>query len=124
MFSFTPGPLYPRGNCPRYPLDRRLRGPQGRFGLCGEESNLATAGIPVSRNFFHKLKVIRILFITFYHSTTVNSRCCQWKISCISYTLIFTYFIFNRLYLLHMADARANNIYLYCDAFDHLLGNG
>jgi hypothetical protein len=28
VFLFTPGPLYPQGNSPRYPLDRRLDGPQ------------------------------------------------------------------------------------------------
>jgi hypothetical protein len=38
--SFTPRMLYPRGNCPRYPLDRRLSGPQSRSGRCGEERNL------------------------------------------------------------------------------------
>jgi hypothetical protein len=30
VVSFTPRPLYPRGKSPRYPLDRRLGGPQGR----------------------------------------------------------------------------------------------
>jgi hypothetical protein len=28
MVSFTPRPLYPQGNRPRYPLDRRLGGPR------------------------------------------------------------------------------------------------
>jgi hypothetical protein len=28
VVSFTPLPLYPRGKSPRYPLDRRLGGPQ------------------------------------------------------------------------------------------------
>jgi hypothetical protein len=35
-----PLPFYLRGNSPRYPLDRRLGGPQSRFGRCGEEQNL------------------------------------------------------------------------------------
>jgi len=36
VVSFTPRPLYPQGNSPWYPLDRRLGGPQrssGRGGL-------------------------------------------------------------------------------------------
>jgi hypothetical protein len=33
-------PLYPRGNRPRYSLDGRLCGLQGRSGLCGDEKNL------------------------------------------------------------------------------------
>jgi hypothetical protein len=37
--SFTPRPLYPQGNSPWYPLDRRLGGPQSRFGRSGEEKN-------------------------------------------------------------------------------------
>jgi hypothetical protein len=44
MVSFTPQPLYPWGNCPRYRLDRRLGGPQSWSGCCGEEKNLAPAG--------------------------------------------------------------------------------
>jgi hypothetical protein len=32
VVTFTPRPLYPRGNCPRYPLDRRLGGPQSLSG--------------------------------------------------------------------------------------------
>jgi hypothetical protein len=38
VVSFTPRPLYPRGNSPAYPLDRRLGGPQSRCGR-GEEKN-------------------------------------------------------------------------------------
>jgi hypothetical protein len=41
VVSFTPLPLYPRGKSPRYPLDRKLGGPQSRSGRCGEEKNLA-----------------------------------------------------------------------------------
>jgi hypothetical protein len=40
MFSFTPRPLYLRGKCPRYPLYRRLGGPQSQSGRCGVEKNL------------------------------------------------------------------------------------
>jgi hypothetical protein len=37
VVSFTPRPLYLRGNGSRYPLDRSLCGPQGRSGGGGEE---------------------------------------------------------------------------------------
>jgi hypothetical protein len=36
-----PLPLYPRGKSPRYPLDRRLGGPQSRYGSNEEEINTA-----------------------------------------------------------------------------------
>jgi hypothetical protein len=36
---FIPRPLYPQGNSPWYPLDRRLGGPQSRSGRGGEEKN-------------------------------------------------------------------------------------
>jgi hypothetical protein len=39
VVSFTPRPPYPQGNSPRYPLDRRLGGPQIRSGRGGEEKN-------------------------------------------------------------------------------------
>jgi hypothetical protein len=39
-WSSTPLPLYTRGKAPRYPLDRRLAGPQSRSGQCGEEKIL------------------------------------------------------------------------------------
>jgi hypothetical protein len=39
MVSFTPRPLYLQGRSPRYPLDRRLGGPQSRSGHGGEEKN-------------------------------------------------------------------------------------
>jgi hypothetical protein len=43
--SFTPRSLYPWGNRLRYPLYRRLGGPQSRSGHCGEEKILAPPGI-------------------------------------------------------------------------------
>jgi hypothetical protein len=43
LVSFTPWPLKPRGNRPRYPLDMRLGGPQSWSGRCGEEKNPAPA---------------------------------------------------------------------------------
>jgi hypothetical protein len=39
LVSFTPRPLYPHGKKPWYLLDRRLGGPQSRYGGCGEEKN-------------------------------------------------------------------------------------
>jgi hypothetical protein len=39
VVSFTPQPLYRQGKSPRYPLDRRLGGPQSRSGRGGEEKN-------------------------------------------------------------------------------------
>jgi hypothetical protein len=45
VVSFTPLPLYLRGNRPRYPSDRGLSGTQSRSGRCGEENNLSLPGI-------------------------------------------------------------------------------
>jgi hypothetical protein len=39
VVSFMPPLLYPQGKSPRYPLDRRLGGPQSRSGRGGEEIN-------------------------------------------------------------------------------------
>jgi hypothetical protein len=39
VVSFTPRPLYPQGESPWYPLDRRLAEPPSRSGRCGEEKN-------------------------------------------------------------------------------------
>jgi hypothetical protein len=39
MVSFTSQPLYPQRNKLRYPLDRRLGGPQSRSGLGVKEKN-------------------------------------------------------------------------------------
>jgi hypothetical protein len=44
VVSFTPRPLYSRGKSPRYPLDRKLGGPQSRSGRRGEEKILALPG--------------------------------------------------------------------------------
>jgi hypothetical protein len=42
--SFTPRPLYLRGNRPRDPLDRRLGETQSLFGRCGPEKDLTPVG--------------------------------------------------------------------------------
>jgi hypothetical protein len=39
VVSFTSRPLYTKGKSTRYPLDRRLGGPQSRSGRGGEEKN-------------------------------------------------------------------------------------
>jgi hypothetical protein len=38
----APADLPPREKRPRYPLDRRLGGPQSRFGRVGEEKDIAS----------------------------------------------------------------------------------
>jgi hypothetical protein len=45
VVSFSPLPLYPQGKSPRYPLDRKLGGPQSRSGRYGEENKLPLLGI-------------------------------------------------------------------------------
>jgi hypothetical protein len=45
VVNFTLLPLYSRGKSSRYPLDRRLSGPQIWSRLCGEVKNLALLGI-------------------------------------------------------------------------------
>jgi hypothetical protein len=39
------GQLHTPAALPQYPLDRRLGGPQSRFGRCVQEKNLVPAGI-------------------------------------------------------------------------------
>jgi hypothetical protein len=45
VVNFTPRPLYPRGKSPRYPLERRLGGPQSRSGRFGEVKILDPTGL-------------------------------------------------------------------------------
>jgi hypothetical protein len=42
--SFTPRPVYPRGESSRNPLDRRLGGPQSRSGSCGVKKSFSPPG--------------------------------------------------------------------------------
>jgi hypothetical protein len=40
LVSFTLQPLYRRRSSPRYPLKKRLSGPQSHSGLCGESKKI------------------------------------------------------------------------------------
>jgi hypothetical protein len=44
--GFTPRPLYSHGKNHWYPLDRRLSGPQNRFGRGVEEKNIPSLHLP------------------------------------------------------------------------------
>jgi len=53
VVSFTPRPIFPQGKIPRYPLDRRLGGPQSHSVHGGEEvstpaGNRTPVGQPVA----------------------------------------------------------------------------
>jgi len=64
---FTPRPLYPQGNNPQYPLDRRMVGPQSRSGRGGEEKNKMISTVLLQWN------IKRIIhFIAYW--TTPKSR--------------------------------------------------
>jgi hypothetical protein len=52
MVSFTLSPLYSWGKSPRFTFDRRLRGPQGQPGLCGEVEMLECNWIPILKASF------------------------------------------------------------------------
>jgi hypothetical protein len=68
MVSFTPLPLYSRGKSPRYPLYRRMGGPQSPSGHCGEEKNLAPAG---NRTRAYQL-VARCCKVFHFHNHVLN----------------------------------------------------
>jgi hypothetical protein len=71
VVSFTPRPLYTRGKSPRYPLDRRLAGPQRRSGQLEKEKILHptgtrnTAPTLSASSYPTSLKCILILFFCF-----------------------------------------------------------
>jgi hypothetical protein len=48
VVSFTPWPLYPQVKSPFYPLDRKLVGPQRRFGRGGQHGQISTIMSPES----------------------------------------------------------------------------
>jgi hypothetical protein len=67
VVCFMPQPLYPRGKSPRYPLDRRLGGPQNRSGWHGEEKILAPTGTPTPNLLSSSLMISNfIINMTYY----------------------------------------------------------
>jgi hypothetical protein len=48
-----PQQLYPQGNIPQYPWDKRLSGPQSQSGCYGKEKNLAPTRIS-TKNYLTK----------------------------------------------------------------------
>jgi hypothetical protein len=76
VVNFTPRPHYPRGKSPRYPLDRRLGGPQSRSGRFGEEKILDPTG--TGQWSLQKKNDIRGLFLvnlSVYHQNGLNKHC-------------------------------------------------
>jgi hypothetical protein len=79
VVSFTPGPLFPQGKSPCYPLNRRLGGPQSRSGRGGEEkSSHSLSGLdppivqPVAQRYTAELS--RLLFLSFVHRLKVKVK--------------------------------------------------
>jgi hypothetical protein len=54
VVRFTPQPLYYRGKNTRYPLERRLVGPQSRSERCGEYKNSQPPPVIEPRSFSPK----------------------------------------------------------------------
>jgi hypothetical protein len=71
MVSFTPRPLYPQRKSPWYPLDRKLGGPQSRFGRGGEEKNYKYKYI-YYKNTGHCLKEIASITVPVTFSETMD----------------------------------------------------
>jgi hypothetical protein len=73
VVGFTLQPLYPQGKRLRYPLDRRLVGPQSCSGCGGEEKN---SQLPLGTEFliqhFHKVFVMEEVFKVPHESTIFN----------------------------------------------------
>jgi hypothetical protein len=65
VVSFTPLPLYPWGKSSRYPMDRRLGGPQNQSGRCGEEKILDPS---------RSIIIIIIVIITYYSTSPCYRR--------------------------------------------------
>jgi hypothetical protein len=65
--QFTPRPLYPQGKNHRYPLDRRLGGPQSRSGRGGEAKDsqpLPRIEPRSSSGFFNLTEIKRVTRVT------------------------------------------------------------
>jgi hypothetical protein len=101
VVSFTPRPLYSLGKSPRYPLDKRLGGPQNLCECCGEEKNCAPAGIrtpavqPVaSPTELSRLRVI--LLIQHFNANTDSS------LKYVRISIVLFHCCFNKVYLIYM----------------------
>jgi hypothetical protein len=73
VVGFTPRPLYPHEKNPRYPLDRRLGGPQSRSGHSGEDKIPSPAGnrtLEKVREFSLTRSLARSLTHSLTHSLT------------------------------------------------------
>jgi len=71
--SFTPRPLYPRGNSPRYPLDSQ-GGPQNRCGCGGGEENSQRAHNLVLCNW-----ITLLLHSVWVHCNTALRSMLRWS---------------------------------------------
>jgi hypothetical protein len=84
VVSFTPRPLYLRGRSPRYPLDKRLGGPQSRSGRRGDPArgqSVYWLCYPGSHNtlqyeiilhFVHRLYFCVLIFLMLYRLYRIN----------------------------------------------------
>jgi hypothetical protein len=81
VVGFTNRPLYFRGNSPRYPLDRRLGGPQHRSKRHGEENILDSTGTrtPTPRLSSFRVKAKITGFTETLAITNMTIRCANLK---------------------------------------------
>jgi hypothetical protein len=83
VVSFAPLPLYPRGKSPRYPLDKRLGGSQGRSGRRREKKILDPTGTrtPTPRSSSQQpVPVLHSVYV-YIHINPKNFNCRKEKIS-------------------------------------------
>jgi hypothetical protein len=112
VVSFTPLPLYPRRKSPRYPLDRRLGGPQNQCENCGEENKFSPAEIPkasgparspslywLSYPGFWKITGIFCNFVEYNFKTIRSFICGSWN-PCTSFIVGLSKFYFKFQYKL------------------------
>jgi len=71
VVSFKSRLLYPQAKNPWYPLDRRLCGPQSRYGRCGEDKNSQPLPAheppiiqPTAQRYTTELSLLIIIIIT------------------------------------------------------------
>jgi hypothetical protein len=97
VVSFTPRPLNSRGRSPRYPLDRRLGGPQSRSGRRGEEKILCPNSNPsvfqpvASRCTGYAIPAHKVWVYPQYFFRPMNSpwSLCVWVCGCLCTPLFF-----------------------------------